>query len=163
VKTLRLELDSLADTDRLGRQLADTLPPGMTVALCGTLGAGKTRLVEAIAAAIGVERDDVVSPTFVLCQQYAGHTGGAPRTLYHFDAYRLADEDEFLALGVEEYFDSDGITLVEWADRVGGCLPRDHLRIEFEVTGEENRIVTIRGTGRASNLVAERLAGSAAS
>ena len=77
-------------TDRLGAALADVLPGGSVVALCGTLGAGKTRLVQAIAAATGVARRSVVSPTFVLVQQYEGR-----RTIYHLDAYRLRDEDEF--------------------------------------------------------------------
>src|SRR5262245_39032142 len=87
-------------TECLGAALAAALPAGVTVALCGTLGAGKTRLVQAIAAACGVPRDEVVSPTFVLCQQYHGS-----REINHLDAYRIADEDEFRELGVEELFD----------------------------------------------------------
>ena len=109
-----------AATAALGHALADVLPPGTTVALCGTLGAGKTRLVQAIAEALGVDRRDVVSPTFVLIQEYRGR-----RTIYHIDAYRLRDEDEFQQLGPDEYFESDGLVLVEWADRVEGSLPRD--------------------------------------
>lgn len=152
-------LASLSDTDRLGAALAEVLPPGITVALEGTLGAGKTRLVQALAAALGVARDDVVSPTFVLCQHYAGTLGDAPRTLYHFDAYRLHDEDEFLELGVEEYFEGEGIVLVEWADRVERCLPRDHLTIEIAVTGAESRSVTITASGARSREVLEGLRG----
>src|SRR5213078_3989368 len=76
---------SLADTDRLGSALADALPDGAVVALCGTLGAGKTRLVQALAAACGIDRSEVVSPTFVLCHEHSGS-----RTLYHFDVYRLS-------------------------------------------------------------------------
>ena len=89
------------------------LPPGTTVALCGTLGAGKTRLVQAIAEGLGVNRRDVVSPTFVLIQEYRGR-----RMIYHIDAYRLRDDDEFQQLGPDEYFESDGLVLIEWADRV---------------------------------------------
>jgi tRNA threonylcarbamoyladenosine biosynthesis protein TsaE len=158
IRSLTLELTSLAETDRLGSLLAELLPPGMTVALNGTLGAGKTRLVEAIAAALGLPRDDVVSPTFVLCQQYEGQLGEAPRTLYHFDAYRLRDLDEFLELGIEEYFDSEGITLIEWADRVSECLPRDHLTIELTVRGEAQREASLTASGRCAGEVIERLA-----
>src|SRR5262245_16376862 len=104
---------SEGDTDRLGAALAEALPAGTTVALIGTLGAGKTRLVQAVAAALGIPRDKATSPTFVLVNEYRGR-----RPVYHFDAYRLRDEDEFLALGAEEYFESEGITFVEWADRV---------------------------------------------
>lgn len=121
-------------TAALGAALADALPEGATVALCGTLGAGKTRLVQAIAEAVGVDRRDVLSPTFVLIQEYHGS-----RTVYHIDAYRLRDDDEFLALGAEEYFDSDGLVLIEWADRVEGCLPKDRIEIHIEVTGPESR------------------------
>ena len=76
-------------TAALGAALADVLPDGATVALCGTLGAGKTRLVQAMAEAMGIDRREVVSPTFVLIQQYQGR-----RTVYHIDAYRVRDEDE---------------------------------------------------------------------
>ncbi|HUG71274.1 MAG TPA: tRNA (adenosine(37)-N6)-threonylcarbamoyltransferase complex ATPase subunit type 1 TsaE, partial [Pirellulaceae bacterium] len=103
----------LDDTDRFGAALAELFPDGTTVCLSGTLGAGKTRLVQAIAAACGINRADVVSPTFVLCQHYS-----ATRRFNHLDAYRIRDDDEFLELGVDEMFASDGITLVEWGERV---------------------------------------------
>lgn len=125
---------SEADTFRLGTALAEHLPDGSVVALIGTLGAGKTRLVQAIAERCDIERRDVVSPTFVLIHEYPGE-----RMLYHIDAYRLKDEDEFLELGPEEYFESDGITLIEWADRVEDCLPRERIEIQIQVTGAETR------------------------
>lgn len=137
---IRLQLADEADTDCLGAALAAHLPDGTTVALIGTLGAGKTRLVQALAAACGTPRDEVVSPTFVLCQEYHG-----TRDLYHLDAYRLRDEDEFLQLGPEEYFDSDAITLVEWGDRVLNCLPTDRVEIRIDV---------LPGTARTVELVA---------
>ena len=125
-------------TRLLGAALAKVLPDGTTVALCGTLGAGKTRLVQAIAEASGVERREVVSPTFVLIQEHCGR-----RPIYHIDAYRLRDEDEFLQLGPEEYFESAGLTLIEWADRVARCLPRQRIEIHAEVTGPESRRFTV--------------------
>ena len=103
----------------LGAALADVLPEGTTVALLGTLGAGKTRLVQAIAEAAGVDRRQVLSPTFVLIQEYHGR-----RAICHIDAYRLHDNDKFLALGPEEYFEGDGLILVEWADRVRAVCRR---------------------------------------
>ena len=114
------EADDEAATAALGAALADALPAGSTVALCGTLGAGKTRLVQAIAAAAGVDRRSVVSPTFVLIQEYAGRV-----PVYHIDAYRLRDEDEFRQLGPEEYFEGRGLVLIEWADRVRAALPAE--------------------------------------
>lgn len=139
------------DTDRLGAALAALLPPGTTVALSGTLGAGKTRLVQAIAAGCGVPREDVVSPTFVLCQQYA-----AARAINHLDAYRLKDEDEFRELGPEELFASDALTIIEWAEKVAECLPDERVEIEIEVIGPTQRRFTIRGIGdRYAALIAQ--------
>ncbi len=142
-----------AATAALGHALAGLLPPGTTVALCGTLGAGKTRLVQAIAEGLGVNRREVVSPTFVLIQEYGGR-----RKIYHIDAYRLRDDDEFQQLGPDEYFESDGLVLIEWADRVERSLPRDHVEIRIEVTGSESRRFEIRAVGRRYEDVLRRLA-----
>jgi len=140
------------DTDRFGATLACALPAGTTVALCGTLGAGKTRLVQAIAAACGVPREEVVSPTFVLCQQYRG-----TRTIEHLDAYRVHDEEEFRQLGVDELFGSDALVIVEWADRVAGALPGDCVRIEVEIAGPTARRFVVRTTGRHSQRIVQAI------
>ena len=132
--TFTFRAADLQDTDRFGAALAQLLPDGTTVCLSGTLGAGKTRLVQAIAAACGVNRADVVSPTFVLCQQYS-----ATRRINHLDAYRIRDDDEFLEIGVDEMFGSDGLTLVEWGERVRVCLPPDHVDIQIYVVGQLER------------------------
>lgn len=144
MKKFTITLKGEEDTERLGRILAESVPDRTTLALCGTLGAGKTRLTQAIAVACGIQRGDVVSPTFVLCQQYHG-----ARTIYHLDAYRIKDDDEFLELGVDEHFDSPAITIVEWADRVADCLPENRLEIELTVTGDETRQVVLTPTGKA--------------
>ncbi|MFH1268055.1 MAG: tRNA (adenosine(37)-N6)-threonylcarbamoyltransferase complex ATPase subunit type 1 TsaE [Planctomycetota bacterium] len=146
------EAQDEAATAALGAALAEALPDGSVVALCGTLGAGKTRLVQAVAERSGVDRRDVVSPTFVLVHEYQGR-----RPIYHLDAYRLRDEDEFLDLGPEEYFESDGLTLIEWADRVPGCLPPERIEIHVEVTGPESRRFQIAAIGARYRTVVERL------
>jgi len=139
-------------TARLGAALAQALPMRTVVALYGTLGAGKTRLVQAMAEALGVDRRQVVSPTFVLIQEYQGR-----QTVYHIDAYRLRDEDEFLQLGPDEYFESGGLVLVEWADRVEGCLPADRVDVCIEVTGPESRRFEISAGGPRCGQVVARL------
>jgi len=141
------------DTTRLGAALASALHPGTVVALIGPLGAGKTRLVQAVAIALGVAPGTVTSPTFVLVNEYAG--GIIP--VYHFDTYRLKDDDEFLNLGPDEYFDSDGITFIEWADRVAHLLPQDRLEINIEPTGETERRITINGTSPRINELINRI------
>jgi len=130
------------DTDRFGAAVAAAVSPGTTIALCGTLGAGKTRLTQALAAACGVPREEVVSPTFVLCQQYRG-----TRTIQHLDAYRLHDEDELRELGIEELIASADLTVIEWADRVPDALPDEHLRIDIEVLGPTARRFRTRWVG----------------
>jgi tRNA threonylcarbamoyladenosine biosynthesis protein TsaE len=143
--------NSERDTERLGTALASALPPGTVVALSGPLGAGKTRLVQAVATALGVPPGRVTSPTFVLVNEYTG--GRLP--VYHFDTYRLKDDDDFLNLGPEEYFDSGGITYIEWADRVTSLLPPDRLEITIEVTSETERRITLRGTSAESEALVE--------
>jgi tRNA threonylcarbamoyladenosine biosynthesis protein TsaE len=140
-----------ADTERLGRALAEALPHGV-VALDGVLGAGKTRLVQAAAAAAGVDRRDVVSPTFVLVHEYRG-----ARPIYHIDAYRLGDDDEFLALGADEYFGPPNLVFVEWAGRVERCLPRDRIEVAIRVVSDRAREFTIVGHGAEPAAAVERL------
>jgi tRNA threonylcarbamoyladenosine biosynthesis protein TsaE len=140
-------------TAAFGAALAEVLPAGTTVALCGTLGAGKTRLVQSVAESLGVDRRNVNSPTFVIVQEYRGR-----RTIYHIDAYRLRDEDEFLALGPEEFFDGDGLVFIEWADRVQTCLPKDRIEIQIEVTGRHSRRFRIIAVGQRYVVPVEQLA-----
>jgi tRNA threonylcarbamoyladenosine biosynthesis protein TsaE len=141
-----------AATAALGAALAEVLPDGTVVALCGTLGAGKTRLVQAIAEASGADRRQVVSPTFVLMQHYEGR-----RRIDHLDAYRIRSEAEFLDLGTDELFEGDALVLIEWADRVAGCLPRERIEIQFEVTGHQSRRMEVCSTAPRYDPVVEQL------
>jgi tRNA threonylcarbamoyladenosine biosynthesis protein TsaE len=91
----------------------------------------------------------VTSPTYVLIQEYP-----ARLPIFHFDAYRLRCEEEFLELGVEEYYAAEGVCLVEWADRVLDALPEQHLRIQLEVIGPHSRRATLTAFGnRYENLL----------
>ena len=152
MRRITFEAADETDTARLGAALAEILPDGVVVGLCGTLGAGKTRLVQEIAVACGVNRRQVVSPTFVLVLEHH-----ARRSIYHFDAYRLKDEDEFLELGPDEYFDSSGLVLIEWADKVESCLPDERIEIHLEVSGETSRRFEVVAVGDRFVDVIERL------
>jgi tRNA threonylcarbamoyladenosine biosynthesis protein TsaE len=145
--------NSEQDTERLGAALATVLPPSTVIALVGPLGAGKTRLVQAVAAALGVPGGRVTSPTFVLVNECAG--GRMP--IYHFDTYRLKDDDEFLNLGPDEYFDSAGLTFVEWADRVASLLPPSRLEISIDPTNNTERRFTVRGTSAEVETLVDRI------
>jgi tRNA threonylcarbamoyladenosine biosynthesis protein TsaE len=140
---LTLDLPDLTATVAFGHRLARLLFPGAVLALIGPLGAGKTHLVRAVAEGLGIRNSRVVSsPTFVLIQEYE-----ARLPIYHFDAYRLRNERDFFDLGVHEYFEGCGVCLVEWADRVEGCLPAEYLRITLVVIGETSRRVLVEGYG----------------
>ncbi len=151
-RTITFHADDLSGTDRLGEVLARVLPAGTVVGLTGTLGSGKTRLVTAIASACRIPAEEITSPTFVLVHEYHGE-----RPIYHFDAYRLKDEDEFLELGPEEYFEGRGLSLIEWADRVEDCLPLDRLEIAIETTGSTARVFRLTACGIALGEVLEEI------
>jgi tRNA threonylcarbamoyladenosine biosynthesis protein TsaE len=135
-------VSDLSETEQLGRRLSQLLFRGAVVALIGPLGAGKTHFVRAVVEGLGGDGRRVSSPTFALIHEYA-----ARLPVYHFDTYRLPDAAAFADLGVSEYFDGDDVCLVEWADRVEGVLPAEHLRVTIAVTGETSRRFTIEGRG----------------
>ena len=149
----RYRADSEADTTKLGERLAAILPAGTVIALIGNLGAGKTRLVQAVAHALGNSTDSVSSPTFVLVNEYL--EGRLP--VYHFDTYRLKDEDEFIELGPSEYFEGAGLTFVEWADRVEACLPEDYLIVQIEILSETGRGFSVSASSSAGAPLLELL------
>jgi tRNA threonylcarbamoyladenosine biosynthesis protein TsaE len=135
------------DTDRFSLALASALDCGLTIALNGQLGAGKTRLVRGLCVSLGVSQDRVSSPTFVLMQLYTD--GRIP--VAHFDTYRLGDPEEFLAIGADEYLNSgEWLCLVEWADRVAEILPDDRLTVRISHTGETERLMEVSASGPVS-------------
>lgn len=133
------ETTSEAETRALGAEVAPLLEPGDVVALYGDLGAGKTQLVKGICAALGVDPARVSSPTFTIVQEYAGRDG----PLYHVDAYRITDPDEFFELGYEDYFYGDGICFVEWPERVEALLPEHTRRLRLTHGGGDRRRIEV--------------------
>jgi tRNA threonylcarbamoyladenosine biosynthesis protein TsaE len=132
------------ETMEFGIKLAKQLVPGSVVALTGDLGVGKTTLTKAIAKGLGIH-SMVTSPTFTIIQEYK--EGRLP--LYHFDVYRIMDEEEMYELGYEEYFFGDGVCVVEWADQIEGLLLEDVIRIHIEYGVEENqRIYKFESLGK---------------
>jgi tRNA threonylcarbamoyladenosine biosynthesis protein TsaE len=118
----------------LGRRLARELPPRGVVLLIGGLGAGKTTLAKGIASGLGAaEPDDVTSPTFTLIHEYGGGR------VYHVDLYRLEQEREAAALGLEELFERDAMVLIEWGERFPRLMPeaRTEIRIRAVGAGED--------------------------
>lgn len=139
-----LDIADVVETEAVGRRLGELLFPGAVLALVGPMGAGKTHLTRAVAEGLHVQNLAAVnSPTFVLIQEYR-----ARLPIYHFDAYRLAGPHEFAELGTDEYFQGDGVCLVEWADKVKEALPAEYLHIEIDIVGPHARrfILTANGS-----------------
>ena len=153
---ITFESSDLPATDRLGQLLAECLPDGCVIALVGTLGAGKTKLVQAIAKYTGHSEETVSSPTFVLLHEY----DDGDRPIYHFDAYRLEKAEEFRRLGPDDYFEGTGLTFVEWADKFPQILPANHLEIRIEPLGETSRRFHLTAHGKEYEAVVQSLEGS---
>jgi len=148
-----LAMRSLEDTLAFGRRIGRAARPGDVVALMGQLGAGKTALTKGILAGLGGNPDDATSPTFVLMVRHDG--GRLP--LFHFDAYRLADGTELAEIGAEEAFYGDGLSAIEWADRVAEVLPEDRLELRLRVTGRTEREIVLAPLGERARALARAL------
>ncbi len=136
---------SADETIEFGRRLGAALRPNDVIALTGQLGAGKTTLIQGIAAGLGV-RDYVTSPTFIIINEYEGRL-----PLYHIDLYRLDEGLAIADLGIEEYFTRGGVCVIEWAERLGGLLPPGAEKIELEVVSEQERKICV-SSGLAARL-----------
>lgn len=132
-------LKNLRETELLGEKIAERLKKGTVIALIGELGTGKTAMTKAIAKGLGIT-ENVNSPTFMLVQEY--YSGKLP--FFHFDVYRVDAIDELDVIDFNEYFYSDGICVVEWADLIEKELPDEAIRVFIEYAKEEDsRIIKI--------------------
>jgi tRNA threonylcarbamoyladenosine biosynthesis protein TsaE len=129
---------SAAVTRRIGQRLGRAAEAGVCLALVGPLGAGKTQLAKGVARGLGV-RSVVNSPTFIIVNEHAGRL-----PLFHVDAYRLTDADEARQAGVFDERQAQGVTVIEWADRLDGWLPADHLRIELVADSADPNLRRLR-------------------
>lgn len=140
---MKITSKSADQTISIGKTLARNLKAGDIICLFGDLGSGKTVLTKGIASAMGIRKENVVSPTFVLLNQYL--TPKLP--LFHFDLYRLDSVKDIADLGYEEYFYGKGISVIEWADRLKCLLPDEYLKIELSVRGHESRLLKFTAFG----------------
>lgn len=149
---LALTSNSPEATEQLGQQLGSMLEPGMFIALRGDLGGGKTCFARGLAAgAVPQSAHLAASPTFAIMNEYPGSP-----PVYHFDFYRLSSSHEIVELGFEDYFEGNGICIVEWPERLEELLPRDHLSITFSRAGDNQRQITMESFGiRHDALLAE--------
>jgi len=126
-----------AETQAIGERLGARLGPGAVIACTGELGAGKTCFLQGLARGLGVT-SGVTSPTFVLVNQYRGRM-----PIYHLDAYRTGSLTELVDLGLEEMLHGDGVTVIEWADKLLPLLPARTIHVHLQGLGDEPREITI--------------------
>lgn len=138
--------NSPQDTKSFAVQCADNARNGDVITLEGPMGAGKSEFARAFIQHLVGEEIDVPSPTFTLVQTYEIPKG----TIWHFDLYRLEDEDEIYEIGWEEAL-SDGILLIEWPERLGSLLPKKRTEIKITPKRETKRQITINNKGRAND------------
>lgn len=142
---MRIFSNSVQQTLDIGARIARFLAKGDIICLEGGLGSGKTVLTKGIARGLGIDKAQIISPTFVLIRE---HLTKAQIPFYHFDLYRLKTTADILSLGYEEYLDGQGITVIEWSDRLVGFMPEEYLKIKMSVSGERTRQLEFIAQGR---------------
>jgi len=126
------------DTVSLGKALAGLLKKGSVVALKGPFGAGKTYFAKGLALALGV-KDAVTSPSYTIVSEYDGVLQGNSIKIFHIDAYRLAGNDDFSAIGGEEMIYGKGISIIEWCERVPEFINKGAIRVDIQIMDDEKR------------------------
>jgi len=140
---MRAVSNSPERTRKLGEALGRLLAKGDVIALVGELGSGKTVLAQGLAHGLGIDPDEYVSsPSFALVNQYRGRI-----PIYHIDTYRLGGAVDMVALGYEEYFEPNGVTIIEWADKVEELLPEKCLVITIEMLDRTSRELNVEFAG----------------
>lgn len=135
----KLTMRSEEETVYLAQNMESEKFPNMVICLYGELGSGKTVFAKAFGHAMGI--DDVTSSTFNIIKEYNGEL-----PLYHMDLYRIEDGNAD-NLGIEEYFNKGGVTIIEWADMIEDYLPEERLDIKFKVIDENTRVLVLRPHG----------------
>jgi tRNA threonylcarbamoyladenosine biosynthesis protein TsaE len=138
ITSQNVETHSVDETIAFGQRLAAELQPGDVLGLSGELGAGKTALVKGIARSLGITQE-VTSPTFTLIHEY----GGGRLPLFHIDLYRLESVAQALAIGIEDYLNGSGVTVIEWAEKIESLLPARARRIRIQSLGESARRIEV--------------------
>ncbi len=139
-----VETESAKETIDLGKKIGKLLQAGDVVTLVGKLGSGKTTLAQGLARGLGVKRKDyVTSPSFTLIKE---HKGRIP--VYHIDLYRIDNLKEVYDLGYEEYFYGEGVTIIEWAEKIRRLLPKEVLIMNLEIIDENRRRIEFIPRGK---------------
>ena len=142
----KITTNSDAETIELAENLESEKFPNMVICLNGDLGSGKTVFTKGFAGAMAI--DEITSPTFNIIKEYVGEL-----PLYHMDVYRTNGDVE--SLGLEEYFNKNGVTIIEWAEMIEDHLPKERLDINFKIVGENKRVLVIVPHGEKYQSICE--------
>ena len=142
----KVTTNSDAETIELAENLESEKFPNMVICLNGDLGSGKTVFTKGFAGAMAI--DEITSPTFNIIKEYIGEL-----PLYHMDVYRTNGDVD--SLGLEEYFNKNGVTIIEWAEMIENHLPKERLDITFKIAGENKRVLVIVPHGEKYQSICE--------
>lgn len=136
-----ITITSEADLDRAAKEFVTLMGDETVYAFNGPMGAGKTTFIRALSRALGVSDDEANSPSFSIINEYRSDT--TAELIYHFDFYRVETLEEALELGIEDYFDSGAVCLIEWPERIAAALPDDTVTVEIKVNDDDSRTITV--------------------
>ncbi len=148
---MKIKVNNLQDTEKIGKIISRCLEKGTVLCLDGDLGAGKTAITQFIAKEFGV-KEYITSPTFNIIKEYEGRL-----PFYHMDVYRIESEDDMYDLGYDEYIYSEGVTVIEWSENIRTILPDERIDIKIDRIDENKRIMTIEGRGVVYEKITEEL------
>lgn len=136
-----IQIPDEAALPQAAREFAALMGDNTVFAFYGDMGAGKTTFINALCQALGVDPEETASPTFALINEYRSDT--TAELIYHFDFYRIETLEEALELGIEDYFDSGAICLIEWPERIAAALPDDTVTVQIKVNDDDSRTMLI--------------------
>ena len=137
----KIEIATAEALTQAAQEFASLMGDETVYAFYGEMGAGKTTFIRELCRALGVEEDLANSPSFSIINEYRSDT--TAELIYHFDLYRLESVDEALEIGVEDYFDSGALCLLEWPERIEPLLPDDTVKVSISVNPDDSRTLTI--------------------
>ncbi len=136
-----IKINSLNSIDQAAKEFVAQMGDETVYAFYGEMGAGKTTFINALCKALGVEDDTTNSPSFSIINEYRSDT--TAELIYHFDLYRLENLEEAFDIGVEDYFDSGALCLLEWPERIEDILPDDTVKVEIKINDDDTRELVI--------------------
>lgn len=146
---MEIKIENIESIDDAARKLLDAIGDRRIVALRGKMGAGKTTLTAAMMRALKMD-DDASSPTFAIVNEY--HSSETGQTVFHFDFYRLESAADAMEIGIEDYWDSGNLCLMEWTENIEEILPEETLYVDIEEEADTSRIISLRQDNNRQNI-----------